>query len=141
MKIEYQSFTAKKPQTFSFHPYLLKEYRNRWFVLGYREAKQPDYTIALDRIVQISSSSEKYIESQSFHPQDYYRDVVGVTVNKGEALQEVRLWIKKYRTPYLLTKPIHHSQQVVQHNEEGTIITDERLQLLRQKLPACKICE
>lgn len=123
LSVTYQSFTAKKPQTFSFHPYLLKEYRNRWFVLGYKEEKQPDYTIALDRIVHLETNQERYLRSSTFNPQEYYQEVVGVTVNKGVPLQEVRLFVHKISAPYILTKPLHPSQQVVEQSEEGTILT------------------
>ena len=123
LSITYQSFTAKKAQVFSFHPYLLKEYRNRWFVLGYREEKQPDYTIALDRIVALEKNKERYIRSEGFNPQEYYKNVIGVTVNKGVPVQKVRLLVKKISAPYLLTKPIHHSQKVIGENEIGTLVS------------------
>lgn len=123
LSVTYQSFTAKKSQTFSFHPYLLKEYRNRWFVLGYKEKKQPDYTIALDRIVHLKTNNESYRRSSTFNPQAYYQDVVGVTVNKGVPVQEVRLLVNKISAPYILTKPLHPSQQVLEENATGTTIS------------------
>jgi predicted DNA-binding transcriptional regulator YafY len=34
LTLTYQSFKAREANTFTFHPYFLKEYRIRWFVLG-----------------------------------------------------------------------------------------------------------
>ena len=36
VELTYQSFTAHEPHSFVFFPYVLKEYRNRWFVYGKR---------------------------------------------------------------------------------------------------------
>jgi hypothetical protein len=38
LNIWYRSFKARRPGKITFHPYLLKEYRNRWFVLGRKAA-------------------------------------------------------------------------------------------------------
>jgi predicted DNA-binding transcriptional regulator YafY len=50
----YQSFKARSAATFNFHPYYLKEYRNRWFVIGVKKRNTPILTLALDRIVVLS---------------------------------------------------------------------------------------
>jgi len=123
IQLTYQSFNAKKASTFDFHPYLLKEYKNRWFVLGYLDEKQPDYTLAIDRIQAIESSKILYKVNLSFQPQDYYKDIVGVTVNKGEPLQEVLLFVNKISAPYVITKPLHHSQKIIQEDKNGVLIS------------------
>lgn len=125
LELTYQSFNAKKASTFTFHPYLLKEYKNRWFVLGYLDAKQPDYTLAIDRIQAIELSKLPYIINESFQAYEYYKDIVGVTVNKGEPVQEVLLFVNKISAPYVLTKPLHHSQKLVQEDNNGILIALE----------------
>ncbi|MFK7809631.1 MAG: helix-turn-helix transcriptional regulator [Saprospiraceae bacterium] len=123
LTITYQSFTAKRARTFLFHPYLLKEYKNRWFVLGYLDEKQPDYTIALDRIQKLELSDIEYVRNRFFNIQKYYKDIIGVTVNKGLPVQEVRLFVNKISAPYVLTKPIHHSQKVIEEAKDGITIS------------------
>jgi hypothetical protein len=49
MCITYQSFKARETSTFCFSPYLLKEYRNGWFVLGVSHQRySPLLNLALD---------------------------------------------------------------------------------------------
>src|SRR5882757_11400980 len=49
--LTYQSFKAREASTFCFSAYLLKEYRNRWFVLGISHQRyKPLLNLALDRI-------------------------------------------------------------------------------------------
>ncbi|RZL13972.1 MAG: WYL domain-containing protein [Pedobacter sp.] len=56
--ITYHSFKAREAQPFVFHPYFLKEYRNRWFLMGVKCKNEPIMNLALDRIQQIQDCSE-----------------------------------------------------------------------------------
>ena len=124
IELLYQSFKARTPHTILFHPYLLKEYRNRWFVLGRKSAKEPLMTLALDRIKEISLAPHiEYIEYLEFDADKHFQHVIGVTVNTGEKPQAVKLFIDHANAPYVLTKPIHHSQELVEKNDQGIIIS------------------
>ena len=48
--LKYRSFKARSANSFIFYPYLLKEYRNRWFVYGVRKNGRILQNLALDRI-------------------------------------------------------------------------------------------
>lgn len=122
--ITYQSFKARKPDQFNFHAYLLKEYRNRWFVLGKREEKKQILTLALDRIVELSHSEASYV-LPDYELTDYFKDVIGVTVSPTVRPIKVLLWIHKSNAPYVLTKPLHASQQLVERVDDGVIVSIE----------------
>lgn len=119
LNIWYQSFKARRPGKITFHPYLLKEYRNRWFVLGRKAASQPILTLALDRIQEIEINNElQYLEDKEFSPEHYYKDIIGVTVNSNRPTN-VHLFVDRQNAPYVLTKPLHHSQQLISKSEKG----------------------
>mgnify|MGYP002248430299 CR=1 FL=1 len=40
IQLKYRSFKARSANSFIFYPYLLKEYRNRWFVMGSEETDE-----------------------------------------------------------------------------------------------------
>jgi predicted DNA-binding transcriptional regulator YafY len=121
--LTYQSFKARTPNAFNFHAYLLKEYRNRWFMLGRKSNKEPLVNLALDRIKEIKTAvNVTYIENHDFDADNYFKDVIGVTVN-GERPQRVHLAIDRTNAPYVITKPLHHTQQVVAKSSEGIEIT------------------
>ena len=121
--LTYQSFKAREANCFLFHPYLLKEYRNRWFVLGVRGDTQPIMTLALDRILDIEISEESFYQRKYFEASSYFHDVVGVTVNANQNPQEVLLFVERGNAPYVLTKPIHHSQKLVKKEHNGVVIS------------------
>jgi predicted DNA-binding transcriptional regulator YafY len=123
-RLTYQSFKARQQNVFNFHPYLLKEYRNRWFVLGRKSSKEPMVTLALDRIKSIQPApTVKYIDNGKFDANEYYKDVIGVTVNEGNRAQTVHLAIDRSNAPYVITKPFHHTQKIISKSQEGIEIT------------------
>jgi predicted DNA-binding transcriptional regulator YafY len=124
IQLAYQSFKARTANVFNFHAYLLKEYRNRWFVLGRKSSKEPMVTLALDRIKSIELvPTVKYIDKEKFDANEYYKDVIGVTVNEGNRPQTVHLAIDRSNAPYVITKPFHHTQKIVAKSSEGIEVT------------------
>lgn len=124
IQLTYQSFKARTPNVFNLHAYLLKEYRNRWFVLGRRSSKEPLVTLALDRIRLIQPMPHvRYIDAAKFDANDYYKDVIGVTVNEGNRPQTVHLAIDHDNAPYVITKPFHHTQKIISTSSDGIEIT------------------
>jgi len=123
--ITYQSFKARQPNTFCFSPFLLKEYRNRWFVLGQSHQRHsPLLTLALDRIQLLCEEpSEPYQESNELDLSTYYNDVIGVTKTVGQRNTEVIFRIEHAHAPYVITKPIHASQKLLGSDAEGKIFS------------------
>lgn len=119
----YQSFRARAASTFDFHPHYLKEYRNRWFVLGVKKKNTPVLTLALDRIISIEPCNAKFVPRQNFNIRDYLNDVIGVTVAQNAPAVKVLLFADRETAPYILTKPLHHSQEVVEKSKEGVLIS------------------
>lgn len=123
VRITYQSFKAREASAFNFHPYYLKEYRNRWFVLGLKSKGTPILTLALDRIVSIGDCHVTYVPKKDFNLAAYLNDVVGVTVNPGGEKERVVLLANHETAPYILTKPLHHSQQVIERTPAGVTVS------------------
>lgn len=125
IEISYQSFKATKPQAITFYPYLLKEYRNRWFVLGTNKTNQQTMILALDRIEHFKEvPSEKY-QKADFEVSSYFNDVIGVSKMPSQRPQLTILKIANEHAPYILTKPMHSSQTVIKQEEDGLIFSIE----------------
>lgn len=120
----YQSFKAREASTFCFSAYLLKEYRNRWFVLGIQHQKYGNlYNLALDRIQSIEQDEAPYRENTTIDLATYYNDVIGVTKSPGQRDCEVVFWIDRDNAPYIVTKPLHHTQQLLREDETGKVFS------------------
>ncbi|NJC24890.1 helix-turn-helix transcriptional regulator [Neolewinella antarctica] len=115
----YQSFKAKAASTFSFHPYILKEFNNRWFLIGRRDDQARIHTLALDRITLLRPNLKVDYRRDNFRSVDYYKDTIGVTV-LYERPRKVLLWVDAANLPYILTKPLHHSQELREQRPDGS---------------------
>ena len=124
MCVTYQSFKAREASTFCFSPYLLKEYRNRWFVLGVSHQRySPLLNLALDRVQTITAHEDTYRENTSINLATYYSDVIGVTKSPGQRDCEVVFWVDSKNAPYVITKPLHHTQKLLSEDETGKIFS------------------
>lgn len=122
LKIEYKSFKAFKPQTKIYYPYLLKEYRNRWFLIARTKHLVPLITLALDRIELLEDAhDEPYVGYAGTDFDTYFSDLIGVTKSESSKATKVILRVDAQNAPYLLTKPLHPSQVVLKQGEDETI--------------------
>ena len=124
INIIYQSFKNPRPIEFIFSPYVLKEFRNRWFVFGRREGKVNILNLALDRIQNIEPAPKEteFIPMGKFNPETWFNDVIGVTKDRSMKPQKVRFWASALHVPYIRTKPFHKSQMVVEVDGDGNAI-------------------
>jgi predicted DNA-binding transcriptional regulator YafY len=121
--LNYQSFKARQANEFTFHSYYLKEYRNRWFVLGIKTKNAPLMTLALDRIIEIKESDVKYLAQKNFNLAEYFENVIGVTVEPQGKPEEVILFADRETAPYIITKPLHHSQKIIEQESNGVTLS------------------
>lgn len=122
--IEYQSFKARKADAVVVYPYLLKEYRNRWFLIGEKALnRSPQVNIfALDRIHSVSPSKEyPFRKCVDFDPEHFFDDTIGVTRMVGDKARRVVIKIDRQQAPYVESKPFHKSQKVELRFRDGSI--------------------
>ena len=125
LRFSYQRF-GQEPFELTFHPQFLKEYNGRWFVFGNAERIRVNengettteifnsYNVPLDRIVGEVSMIDNidYIPAEPGFYQQFFKDIIGVTHEKGTKVETVVIRTKtEYQHGLLLTKPLHHSQK------------------------------
>lgn len=120
LNIHYLSYKNME-RVFVFFPYYVKQYNNRWFVFGKTHGFVNITNIALDRIQNISISEIPFEENEEIDFNTYFDDIIGVTIPSDKiAKEDVVLKVSRERFPYVLSKPIHSSQIVID-NEECTL--------------------
>lgn len=121
LKVMYQSFKAFYPSETILHPYLLKEFNNRWFLVGRNHKNGKLLTLALDRILGLDYDFQKTYIPATFNADQYYENTIGVTVLPDEYLQEVIFKVDRYNAPYVETKPFHTSQEILEKYDNGSV--------------------
>lgn len=119
LEITYKTFNGKEV-VWTIHPYLIKQHNKRWFLFGKNTSKNGVVSnLPLDRIVSITQSREAY-EPDDSNFKEILSNLIGVTVNKDTEIEEIGLRFSESRFPYILTKPLHKSQEVA--DEENKIV-------------------
>ena len=117
----YQKFKGGNEKERLLDPYLLKEYRNRWYVTGYDTEKENIITYALDRIKNLEVKFQTFETDKNFNPERYFEYAIGITTsNKNPEL--IKLSLSPTEGKYLKSQPLHHSQKVISDTENECII-------------------
>lgn len=111
VEMDYQPYTRSTPHRgILLHPYLLKIFRQRWYVTGLNVAEGKVKTYALDRITALRLRDDIYEVPEWFDAATYFHDSFGIVVNHGE-VKDVILRVDARQAKYLRALPLHHSQR------------------------------
>lgn len=125
LSITYKNFKRNIEQKFIVHPYYLKQFNGRWFLVGYSSNIEKFSLLAFDRIVSIDNEHVEYIHNGEYDFNEYFDDMIGVTKPDGASVEKVKIWISAQRWPYIETKPLHGSQKIVSQDKNGVTIQIE----------------
>ena len=125
LNVFYQSFNQSDPVEYVFHPYLLKEFRNRWFLFGCTDGDMRLFNLALDRIVGITpAKGVAFRLNPDFDPEHFFDDIIGVSKSlKASQPHCVKFWANRDQSNYIKTKPLHPSQRLISEDpDDGSCI-------------------
>lgn len=117
IRVMYHPFLDPNPQEYDIFPYMLKEYRNRWFVFGARCSDLLMYNFPLDRIVSVEPVDIPYREKPEFDSEHYFDNIIGVSKNLKSSPRKVTFWADAEQSNYIKTKPLHPSQKIMSENQ------------------------
>lgn len=120
LRITHQSFHKTKPGTFPVHPYCLKMFRQRWYMLAFSPDTDDIRTYALDRIQAVEPTSKTYSIPKDFDAEKYFKNTYGVSNIHGK-VENVEIKIEAYQANYLRTLPLHSSQQEIERDDNFSV--------------------
>lgn len=116
IKFTYAGFSRPQPdKDIIYHPYFVKRYKQRWYMVGARAKDNSIRTYALDRVREMTALVEEF-EMPDLRPGDLFDNLIGVTVSKGE-VRTVRLMTTPTQAKYFRALPFHRSQTEVIHDD------------------------
>jgi predicted DNA-binding transcriptional regulator YafY len=133
IEFEYQKFGESQSKSHTLCPYLLKEYKNRWYVIGCRKGKTSITTFGLDRMSGLKINAEKFSKSNSFDHDKYFKNSFGITRPEYDS-QSIVLEFAKSQSEYIKSLPIHSTQQIIKE-------TKSRIQISIDVMPCYELFE
>jgi predicted DNA-binding transcriptional regulator YafY len=77
----------------------------------------------MDRIKGIKKSKEAFITTKGFNSKTYFNHSFGITRKLNEEPLELVLKFNKFNAHYILSKPLHHSQKVIEQTDDYVIVS------------------
>lgn len=98
-----------------FRPYFVKRYKQRWYMIGFKEKDAGIRTYALDRVREMKILPDTYTMPDDFEPERLFGNIVGVTTSEAP-VKTVRIQTTPTQAKYFRALPLHPSQQEQVHD-------------------------
>lgn len=112
----YFKFSDLQESRRTINPYLLKEFKKRWYVLGCDQRDKQIKSFGLDRISELDVTRRTFPPGPEADLQERFRYCFGIISPNAESPQEVVLSFDPHNGKYVKTLPFHHTQKVLLDN-------------------------
>lgn len=121
---DYQKFGETGIKKYLVQPYLLREYRNRWYLIAFEPDRDEFLTFGLDRMSDLQEG-ERFEFDSTFDPDQFFKYSIGIT-QQDSLPTKVILKTTAKQGQYLESQPLHHSQ-IIEYENDGCIVQLEVL--------------
>lgn len=128
----YKRFDSSTEKEYYFEPYVLKEYRNRWYVTGKTHTSKQPITFGLDRMISVVETNESFLMDENFSASNYFKYSFGISVSNELQPEKIELQFGKTQAEYIKSQPLHHTQQC-------TVETDQYAQFTIMVIPSFEL--
>lgn len=105
----------------TLHPYFMKVFKQRWYVIGLNDYIGKIRIYALDRIETLETTDEHFSIPQDFVPENYFTHCYGV--DHQDDPKRVVLKVSGYQAKFIRTLPLHHTQQEEETTNDYSIFS------------------
>jgi predicted DNA-binding transcriptional regulator YafY len=119
------SYKKRQYKHILLHTFLIKEFENRWYVIGFSETHNDIRTFGLDRITNPLLMNKKFIPTDREKRKAYQQVVYGVFPIPEAKKETIKIHVSQLGTHYFQAYPLHESQRIQKENYGTSIITYE----------------
>lgn len=122
VEFRHQKYTDSEDAFRRVDPYLLKEYRNRWYLIGYSHLAMDIRTFGLDRMMMLEVTSAEFTRREQFNADNYFRYSIGITASGGNP-ERILFRASGTLSKYLISQPVHQSQELVKTGDDHSVFS------------------
>lgn len=120
LMMTYQSFWRDRPCSFEAHPYCLKLFKQRWYLLAQTDGEDYPFIYSLDRILNLEPMDNMLEYPDDFSPSEFFAHFYGVILNDEEPTT-VTIRVDKDQVKYFDSLPLHHSQVKIETEDDYSV--------------------
>ena len=126
IKFLYQPFTKNEAKKHTVHPYFIKEYNNRMYLIGkdIHPTKESKFlTFSFDRMHDVIKMNQIFQE-EMIDKEKYFTSAIGISLPNTKP-EKIVLQFNPAQANYLKSQPIHHSQKIIKDTKNHFTISVE----------------
>lgn len=114
LEIEYGKYTQDMTSTRHVHPYAVKEYAKRWYLVGYSEERDSVRVYSLDRIRRAALTGTSFKLPKGFDVDQLFENSFGIYIpSPDQTPVTIRFQADGIDAGYLRDLPLHRSQREI----------------------------
>ena len=110
--IDYHKYTSSEAETLTIHPYAVKEYAKRWYIVAYCKEREGIRVYGLDRVKRMEVTGQEFKMKSNFDVEEIFATSFGIYLPEGKG-QDIRFKVTEKEAKFLRDLPIHRSQEEV----------------------------
>ena len=116
IEIDYQKYTAESAEKLTLHPYALKEFAKRWYLIAYCVERKGLRVYGLDRVRKLNVSSKGFKMPKGFDVDELFATSFGIYLPGGKA-EIIKYRVSEKEARFLRDLPLHRSQEEVEQKD------------------------
>lgn len=113
LRISYKKYTGQQAEDLHVHPYGVREFGKRWYLVGFCRERNALRVYGLDRILSMEETWEVFKLQKDFDIDGLFHDSYGVYLPEDGTAVEVEIRTTETESRYLRDLPLHASQRLV----------------------------
>lgn len=110
----YLKFYESDAESVLFKPYLIKQFKGRWYVIGVKVENNGIRTYALDRLIKTNTTKQKFVADKELNIVHYFKNCFGIISPKNSEQPECIVFrFEREHANYINTLPLHSSQKIL----------------------------
>ena len=123
LMMTYDGYADDKKYTKEVQPHALKRFKQRWYVVVITVPEGNHRSYALDRIIRLEMTDNKYKFDKGFDVKAAFHNSYGMYSTEGQAPVDIRLRLNQQGRNYLRSLPLHHSQKETETHEDYSVFS------------------
>lgn len=119
--LSYKGYSMDDYKDMTVHPYSIRLFKRRWYLIGYSEYSKGMRIYMLDRAADVRMLGETFDMPKSFDANGYFEDYYGVRGIEAKELTRLVVKVKANRCDLIRNLPLHSSQKEVEITNEYSI--------------------
>ena len=122
LRLTYKKYLSAEADVRTIRPYAVKEFEKRWYVVAYSEQQGELRSYALDRVISLARTGERFRMPAGFDIDKAFEASYGIYLpEEGQKPVLVKLRATPREAAYLKDLPLHPSQLLLEETPRGSL--------------------